>query len=124
MITFNELRAILEDYNPETKFVIFRTDSRAPLGTAVGYEAAKQKAEEFKTKNNAYLSKVKSINSDYKAALAKANKDLATALGSTDTAAKAEARTIHEAALAAAKKAKEDAEKLLGPKPVKPESIK
>ncbi len=52
MITFKELREIQENYNPQTKFVIFRTDSKSPLGTAVGYEAAKEKAKQIRHQQN------------------------------------------------------------------------
>lgn len=63
MITFKELRAILENYNPDTKFVIFRTDSRAPLGTAVGYEAAKEKAKQIRHQQNLKWDQVSFLSS-------------------------------------------------------------
>ena len=63
MITFKELRAILENYNPDTKFVIFRTDSRTPLGTAVGYEAAKEKAKQIRQQQNLKFDQVSFLSS-------------------------------------------------------------
>ena len=63
MITFKELREILEDYNQETKFVIFRTDSRAPLGTAVGYEAAKEKAKQIRQQQSLKFDQVSFLSS-------------------------------------------------------------
>ena len=63
MITFKELRAILENHNPDTKFVIFRTDSRTPLGTAVGYEAAKEKAKQIRQQQNLKFDQVSFLSS-------------------------------------------------------------
>ena len=48
MITFLELREIFETYNPAAQFVIFNTKTRAVLGQAVGYEAAKDRARQVR----------------------------------------------------------------------------
>jgi hypothetical protein len=48
MITFPELREIFESYNPAAQFVIFNTKTRAVLGQAVGYEAAKDRARQVR----------------------------------------------------------------------------
>ena len=48
MITFLELREIFETYNRAAQFVIFNTKTRAVLGQAVGYEAAKDRARQVR----------------------------------------------------------------------------
>jgi hypothetical protein len=52
MITFLELREIFETYNPSAQFVIFNTKTRAVLGQAVGYEAAKDRARQVRQQQN------------------------------------------------------------------------
>ena len=48
MITFQDLLDICEDYNPQAKFVIYNKKTRAFLGAAVGYDAAKTKASQIR----------------------------------------------------------------------------
>ena len=52
MITFQDLLDIFEDYNPQAKFVIYNKKTRAVLGSAVGYEAAKAKASQLRKQYN------------------------------------------------------------------------
>ena len=52
MITFIELREIFETYNTSSQFVIYSTKNRAVLGSAVGFEAAKDKAREIRQQRN------------------------------------------------------------------------
>jgi hypothetical protein len=52
MITFPELREVFETYNPAAQFVIFNTKTRAVLGQAVGYEAAKDRARQVRQQQN------------------------------------------------------------------------
>ena len=52
MITFQDLLDIFEDYNPQTKFVIYNKKTRAVLGAAVGYDAAKAKASQLRKQYN------------------------------------------------------------------------
>ncbi len=52
MIIFPELREIFETYNPSAQFVIYSTKTRAVLGGAVGYEAAKDKARQIRQQKN------------------------------------------------------------------------
>lgn len=52
MITFAEFREICENYNTQAQFIIFNTKNRAVLGSAVGYEAAKDKAKQIRQQKN------------------------------------------------------------------------
>jgi hypothetical protein len=52
MITFQEFREICENYNAQTQFVIFNTNTRGVLGSAVGFEAAKEKAKQIRQQKN------------------------------------------------------------------------
>ena len=52
MITFQDLLDIFEDYNPQAKFVIYNKKTRAVLGSAVGYDAAKAKASQLRKQYN------------------------------------------------------------------------
>ena len=52
MITFRDLLEIIEDYNPQAKFVIYNKKNRAVLGSAVGYDAAKAKASQLRKQYN------------------------------------------------------------------------
>ena len=48
MITFREFLNLCEDYNPNAEFVIFNKKTRAVLGTARGFEPAKNKASSIR----------------------------------------------------------------------------
>ena len=52
MITFQEFREICENYNTQAQFVIFNAKTRAVLGSAVGFEAAKEKAKQIRQQKN------------------------------------------------------------------------
>jgi len=52
MITFTEFRDICENYNAQAQFVIFNANTRAVLGQAVGFEAAKEKAKQIRQQKN------------------------------------------------------------------------
>ena len=52
MITFQEFREICENYNTQAQFVIFNAKTRAVLGSAVGFEAAKDKARQIRQQKN------------------------------------------------------------------------
>jgi len=52
VITFQDLLDIFEDYNPQAKFVIYNKKTRAVLGSAVGYDAAKAKASQVRKQYN------------------------------------------------------------------------
>ena len=52
MITFQEFRDISESYSTQAQFVIFNTSTRAVLGSAVGFEAAKDKAKQIRQQKN------------------------------------------------------------------------
>jgi len=52
MITFTEFRDICENYNAQAQFVIFNTNTRAVLGSAVGFESAKDKAKQIRQQKN------------------------------------------------------------------------
>jgi hypothetical protein len=52
MITFQEFREICENYNTQAQFVIFNKNTRAVLGSAVGFEAAKEKAKQIRQQKN------------------------------------------------------------------------
>ena len=52
MITFQDLLDIFEDYNPQAKFVIYNKNTRAVLGSTVGYDAAKAKASQLRKQYN------------------------------------------------------------------------
>ena len=63
MITFPELREIFETYNPSAQFVIFSTKTRAVLGSAVGFEAAKDKARQIRQQKNLKFDEVSFMTS-------------------------------------------------------------
>ena len=63
MITFLELREIFETYNPSAQFVVFNTKNRAVLGSAVGYEAAKDKARQIRQQKNLKFDEVSFMTS-------------------------------------------------------------
>lgn len=65
MITFQDLLDIFEDYNPQAKFVIYNKKTRAVLGSAVGYDAAKAKASQLRKQYNLKFDEV-SFMSDRK----------------------------------------------------------
>ena len=52
MITFQKFREICENYNTQAQFVIFNAKTRAVLGSAVGFEAAKDKARQIRQQKN------------------------------------------------------------------------
>jgi len=52
MIAFTEFREICEIYNVQAQFVIFNKNTGAVLGSAVGYEAAKEKAKQIRHQKN------------------------------------------------------------------------
>jgi len=52
VITFQDLLDIFEDYNPQAKLVIYNKKTRAVLGSAVGYDAAKAKASQLRKQYN------------------------------------------------------------------------
>ena len=47
MITFAEFMAVLEDYRSPTVFVIYNKTTRAVLGSAKGFDAAKERAKQM-----------------------------------------------------------------------------
>ena len=63
MITFIELREIFETYNTSSQFVIYSTKNRAVLGSAVGYEAAKDKAKQIRQQRNLKFDEVSFMTS-------------------------------------------------------------
>jgi len=63
MITFPELREIFETYNPSAQFVIYSTKNRAVLGSAVGFEAAKDKARQIRQQKNLKFDEVSFMTS-------------------------------------------------------------
>ena len=63
MITFIELREIFETYNTSSQFVIYSTKNRAVLGSAVGFEAAKDKAKEIRQQRNLKFDEVSFMTS-------------------------------------------------------------
>ena len=48
MITFAEFMAVLEDYRSPTVFVIYNKTTRAVLGSAKGFDAAKERAKQIR----------------------------------------------------------------------------
>ena len=52
MITFKQFLDLCEDYNPQAKFIIYNKKTRAVLGSAVGYDAAKAKASQLRKQYN------------------------------------------------------------------------
>ena len=52
MITVQDLLDIFEDYNPQAEFVIYNKKTRAVLGSAIGYDAAKAKASQLRKQYN------------------------------------------------------------------------
>ena len=48
MITFTEFMAVLEDYRSPTVFVIYNKTTRAVLGSAKGFDAAKERAKQIR----------------------------------------------------------------------------
>ena len=48
MITFTEFMAVLEDYRSPTVFVIYNKTTRAVLGSAKRFDAAKERAKQIR----------------------------------------------------------------------------
>lgn len=48
MISFSEFMAVLEEYRPPTVFVIYNKNTRAVLGSAKGFDAAKERAKQIR----------------------------------------------------------------------------
>ena len=63
MITFQEFREICENYNAQAQFVIFNANTRAVLGSAVGFEAAKDKARQIRQQKNLKFDEVSFMTS-------------------------------------------------------------
>jgi len=63
MITFPELREIFETYNPSAQFVIFNTSTRSVLGSATGFDAAKQQARLIRQRLNLKFDQVSFMTS-------------------------------------------------------------
>ena len=63
MITFQEFREICENYNAQAQFVIFNSNTRAVLGSAVGFEAAKDKARQIRQQKNLKFDEVSFMTS-------------------------------------------------------------
>ena len=51
MINFREFLDLCEDYNPNAEFVIFNKKTRAVLGTARGFDQAKNKASSIRNQH-------------------------------------------------------------------------
>jgi len=63
MITFPELKQIFETYNTSAQFVIYSTKNRGVLGSAVGFEAAKEKAKQIRQQRNLKFDEVSFMTS-------------------------------------------------------------